>query len=364
MNSNKSKVYPGKEIQHFEKEGMKQIPEMWEDGQRVPLDKKHFEWWYFDAELDDGSVIVIIFGPKPFFDTHFPITPLIVIDYTDPFGKLTREFYLEKDWKENYSSSKEQCDVRIKDNYFIGDLKTYKIKATTKTITAEIKLENLFQPGKRTSNGFLYFQKKAKEKEKYFAWFPSVPFGKVSGTLTINGIKKQIKGHGYHDHNWGNTDPSSLFNHWYWSRTRVGDYVLLACNLVASKKYNYKQMPLTVLFDKTGILTDNDTKVTITQKQTEKHPKTKKMVSNTLEFNFNDEKIKFMLKLHRKKDLVLQSLLLGNSFHLFFNQIGKNPWYHRFLGKSELVIEKDGKKEQHESTVIYELMYFGKNLRL
>ena len=362
MKSSKVKAYLGNEIQHFKKEGMKQIPEMWEDGQRVPLDRNHFEWWYFDAELDDGSVLVIIFGPKPFFDTHFPTRPIVVIDYTDPNGKLIREISFEKNWKENYSSSKEQCEVRIKNNYFIGDLKNYKIKASTKSIDAEISLENLHQTMKRTGNGFLYFQKK--EKEKYFAWFPSVPYGKVAGTLTVNGVKKQIKGYGYHDHNWGNADPSSLFNHWYWSRAHFGDYVLLTGNMVLRKEYNYKQVPYVLLLDKTRVLTDDSRKLTVTYNQTEKHPKTKKMVSNLLEFNYDDNKIKFTLNIQRNKDLVLQNLLMMNSPHLFFNQIGKNPWYHRFLGKAKLVLEKDGKNEQYESTVIYELMYYGKNMRL
>ena len=364
MKSFEPKVYSGNKIQHFEKEGMKQIPEMWEDGQRVPIDKEHFEWWYFDAELDDGSVLVIIFGPKPYFDTHSPTTPLIIIDYTDPKGTTTREFYLEKKWKKNYSSSQGRCEVRIKDNYFIGDLKTYEIKAATKTIVAEIKLENLTQLGKRTDNGFLYFQKNATEKEKYFAWFPSVPFGKVSGSLTINGKKRQITGHGYHDHNWGNADPSSLFNHWYWARTRIGDYILLTGNLVTKKEYNFKQKPFVLLLDKKNILASDPEKLTVSYKQTEKHPKSKKMVSNLLAFNYDDDKIKFTLNLQRNKDLVLQSLLLGNSPHLFLKQIGKNPWYHRFVGKAELVLEKDGKKEHCESTVIYELMYFGKNFRM
>ncbi|MHA1463446.1 MAG: hypothetical protein ACTSQ0_10315 [Candidatus Heimdallarchaeota archaeon] len=77
------------------------------------------------------------------------------------------------------------------------------------------------------------------------------------------------------------------------------------------------------------------------------------MVSNLLEFNYEDDKIKFKMNLLRNKDLVLQSLLLGNSPHLLFNQIGKNPWYHRFLGKAELTLEKDSKKEHYGSTVIY-----------
>ncbi|MBN1327838.1 MAG: hypothetical protein JXA54_00060 [Candidatus Heimdallarchaeota archaeon] len=361
MKFNNSKVYLGNDLEHFEKEGMKNIPESWEDGQRVPIDRRHFEWWYFDAELDDGSILVIIFGPKPFFDTHFPIYPVVVIDYTDPTGKQIQEFYFEKNWKKNYSSSKEKCEVRVKGNYIIGDLKKYKIKAVTKTINVEINLESISPPW-RPGNGFLYFQKKGKSKEKYFAWFPSVPFGKISGKLSINGIQKKVKGYGYHDHNWGNADPSSLFNHWYWSRSHIGNYVLLACDLIAGKDYNFEKMPYLLLLNKKGILADDVSKLSITHYQPEIHPKTKKIVSKAIEFKYDDEKLKFILTLQRKKDLVLQNLILMNSPHLFVNQVGKNPWYHRILGDSKLVLEKDGQKEYYESTVVYELMYYGKNL--
>lgn len=362
MKTNQSKVYAGKEIEHFKKEDMKIIPEVWEDGQRVPLDKHHFEWWYFDVELDDGSVLVIIFGPKPFFDTHFPITPMIAVDYRNPSGKHLQEFYVERNWKKNYSSSKDKCEVRIKDNYFIGDLKNYKIKAKTKTIEAEINLENLSKPW-RPGNGILYFNNGKDKEDKYFAWFPSVPYGKVTGTLTINGVKKQIKGFGYHDHNWGNADPCEIFNHWYWSRSHIGEYILLACNLVARKEYNYQEIPYILLLDKTGLLAEDSEKVQVIKKEPITHPKTKKIVYNNLEFKYDDKKVKFSLELHRKRDLVLQNLILLNSPHLFFNQLGKNPWYHRFIGESKLTLEKDGKKEQFNSTVVYELMFYGKNVK-
>jgi len=361
MTANQSKVYLGTEMEDFEKEGMSIEPELWEDGNRTPYDRHHFEWWYFDAELDDGSVIVIIFGPKPFFDTHFPKFPLIVIDYTDPSGKQIQEGYLEKNRRKNYSNSKEKCDVRISDNYFIGDLKNYKIKAKTKSIEADIALQSLSKPW-RPGNGYLYFKKQEKSEEKYFAWLSAVPYGKVSGTLSINGVERQVKGKGYHDHNWGNADPSSLFHHWYWSRSHFGEYLLLACNLVTRKEYGFEEYPYLLLMDENGVIAEDSTQVNVIKKDPVKHPETKKLIHDTLEFVYNDDELKFSLTLKREKDIVLGNLLRLNSPHLFFRQIGKNPWYHRFLGKSIFEIEMEGKKDHFDSTVVYELMYYGKSL--
>lgn len=356
-----SRVYLGTTSEHFKKEHMQQTPEMWEDGQRAPLDRHHFEWWYFDAELEDGSVIVIIVGPKPFFDTHFRIFPLVTVEYTYPNGEKIRDFYVEKNWKKNYSASKEQCDVQIAQNYFRGDLKTYDIHVQTKNIIATIKLENKSIPW-RPGTGYLYFNKG--EKEKYFSWFPSVPYGHVTGEITVKGEMKKVTGRGYHDHNWGNEDPCSLFNHWYWSRSHIGDYILLACDLVPRKEYGALHSPNIALFKKGQLIADDYTKVLVNRSEPIIHPKTKKFVNSELVFLYDDGETKFNLKLERKKDIVLQSLQIMPSLHLFVKQFGKRPYYHRFLGESTLDLEIDNKKEHFKSTVLYELMYYGKNLRV
>jgi len=354
----KNQVYLGITLEDYEKEGMQKKPELWEDGQRTPLDRRHFEWWYFDAELEDGSVIVISFGPKPYFDTHFRIFPIVVVDYTYPNRERIRDIYVERNWRQNYSSSEDECNVIINQNYFRGDLQHYEIYVKTRSIEANLELSNKsisWRPG----TGHLYFLKN--EKENYFAWFPSVPYGIVSGEISIKGETKQVMGRGYHDHNWGNADPSSLFNHWYWSRSHIGEYILLACDLVPKKEYKTPHASYVVLLENDKVIADDYTKVSIRRSTPIIHPKTKKFVNNILTFAYNDENTKFQLILERKQDIVLQNLQLMPSLHLFFNQLGKRPYYHRFLGDSTFTLEREGRKSIYKSTVLYELMYYGKN---
>ncbi len=37
----------------------------WEDGLRSNTDPGTFEWWYFDAQFEDGSTAVIVYATKP-----------------------------------------------------------------------------------------------------------------------------------------------------------------------------------------------------------------------------------------------------------------------------------------------------------
>lgn len=41
------------------------VVEPWEDGYRPAGEKDAFEWWYFDAQFEDGSACVVTFSTKP-----------------------------------------------------------------------------------------------------------------------------------------------------------------------------------------------------------------------------------------------------------------------------------------------------------
>ena len=58
----------------------------WEDGFRTQGARGTFEWWYFDAHLDDGSKLVVVFSTRDFSDLNQPLSPGIRIDLTLPDG--------------------------------------------------------------------------------------------------------------------------------------------------------------------------------------------------------------------------------------------------------------------------------------
>jgi len=73
------------------REGLKAgIVEEWEDGYRTASQPDAFEWWYFDAQLDGGWTVVIVYSTKPMTKPRGPLKPTVQIILHDPEGKRRR----------------------------------------------------------------------------------------------------------------------------------------------------------------------------------------------------------------------------------------------------------------------------------
>src|SRR6202041_3457512 len=96
------------------------------------------EWWYFDAHLDDGATVVVVFCTKPIVNPNSPLAQRVMINITLPDGRNFEK--LLDAGPELFSASKSSCDVRIGTNRFVGDLNSYQIRATIEEISVDIEL--------------------------------------------------------------------------------------------------------------------------------------------------------------------------------------------------------------------------------
>jgi predicted secreted hydrolase len=171
---------------------------LWEDGRRSDGSPGTYEWWYFDAHLDDGAKLVVVFLTKEFTALKKPLSPVIRIDLTLPDGTAVQK--VVELAAETFSASTETCDVRIGDNAFAGDLHTYTIRARVEDVEIDITLTGQV-PAWCPETGHWLF---GEEGDHYFAWLPSVPQGRVEATYRMGGNSRTVTGVGYQDHNWGN----------------------------------------------------------------------------------------------------------------------------------------------------------------
>ena len=94
-----------------------------------------------------------------------------------------------------------------------------------------------------------------KAEEDFFAWLAAVPDGDINVKLYIDGKETQLKGDGYHDHNWGNTPLQRLFDGWVWFRGKTENHTLIASELYTSDERGGYDIPiLYVANEKDGVI--------------------------------------------------------------------------------------------------------------
>lgn len=100
--------------------------EMWEDGIRNDDEPGKNEVWYFDANFDDGSKVIIGFRPCTASGmSEKGFSPNLNLDITRPDGTTTQEFAFAT--PEDSYMSKEKCEVHYGKDWCMGDFKDYDI---------------------------------------------------------------------------------------------------------------------------------------------------------------------------------------------------------------------------------------------
>ena len=322
--------------------------EQWEDGSRINDDNGLFEWWYFDAELDDGSVLVTYFYKVHFLKDQF----FIGLNYTSPNGENTFEMtYFDKS---DVSFSSDSCDVKMGLNVFKGDLKNYKILLNPKDFGGfgmEVNLNSNSEPY-RPQDGIL------KAGEDYFAWLAAVPAGNVTGTISQNGKTRSISGKGYHDHNWGNTPLQQLFNSWTWFRGIAGPYTVIVAELNVVDSRGGFDVPILYVSDENGVIVD---KFGNKELQTMKSNLIKNFYPKKNEPQFSEFTISSLndISVRIKGGQVIDNIELFKRMKMpfplrwGFQLTDIDPFYTRF--SSELIIDING-QQTHQGTGVLEIM--------
>lgn len=359
----KPKVFLASSDDYYKKLGLsKSTIEPWEDGMRTSGKKGTYEWWYFDATLDDGSTLIINFYTKSPIRTNRPLEPTIIFELNRPDGSII--YKKLKVSSNDFFASKEGCNVRISSNTFNGNLKDYTIHVDIEEIKADINLHGII-PSWRPNTGYAIFQQK---EEHYFAWLPAVPLGKVDGSISISGKDQLVTGVGYHDHNWGDYSMLKLIHNWYWGRAQIGNYSIIAANIVSLDKYDNMQQPIFMLARNGNIVVDDFTKVKFSLDSVYTDSFTGKPVANIITYDYNDGQSHYRITFKREKNLTSMKLIdrLHGVKHFIAKLKKFDGAYIRCSGQVTLErIEGDKIVERVvEKSAIWEIMYLGHTLNI
>ncbi|HEY6781599.1 MAG TPA: hydroxyneurosporene dehydrogenase [Candidatus Dormibacteraeota bacterium] len=330
--------------------------EPWEDGARTDDSAGTYEWWYFDAHLDDGAKLVIAFLNKDLAQPQKPLSPLLRIDLDLPDGQRFEKLvdFPASAW----SAAKDHADVRLGDNRFTGDLHTYRIQATADGMSVDVTLTGQI-PAWRPATGYMVF---GEHRSLEFAWLPAVPQGAVRLTYTVAGEEHETTGIGYHDHNWGNVGLMKVVHDWYWARGQAGPYSVIASYITSAKPYGFVPIPIFMLARDNAVIGDDPVNVVFEREGIYTDATTGKPVATTTRYTYKDGEDRYVVSFTRKRDLSLNRMIDGvKGLKRFAARLaGFDGAYLRFAGDIEVSHHRGSEMvETHKNEAIWELMYFG-----
>jgi hypothetical protein len=277
----------------------------WEDGARTDDRPGTYEWWYFDAHLEDGTKLVVVFMDKDLATPGKPLEPTIRLNLDLADGRSFEKFVTFD--PALWSSARDHADVRIGENRFTGDLHTYRITATVDEIAVDITLEGEV-PAWRPETGYMLF---GEDRMLEFAWLPSVPQGKVTATYSIGDERHEATGSGYHDHTWGNDAMMDIIHDWYWARGQAGPYSVIASYITAHEKYDYVAIPVFMLARDGVLIGDDPSLLKFEALAPFIDSVTRKPVANITRYTYSTDEERYVVTFTRHRDLSRNRMIEG-----------------------------------------------------
>ncbi|MCK5150378.1 MAG: hypothetical protein KAQ65_00995 [Candidatus Thorarchaeota archaeon] len=326
-----------------------------DDALHIEVGKKGmYEWWYFDAHLDNGSTIVAFFyaaNPNPGPTDGKAGVELTILR---PDGRKTQRFI--KYDKSQFSASREKADVKIGKNYLKvdydkGDLPVYEIFLDEEeigfhlTYTAEV---NGWKPG----DGHAHFKDKG-----YFAWVIPFPKAKVEGTVRDGETTMNVTGVGYHDHNWLNFPFPRMIEHWMWGRIYSDNftvsYAYIRCNKAVD---NHAIKTLMLAKGKDVILSTGE--FDFTPEDYEFNEKAGHYYPNSVTIRVPD-KFETVLKVGR----IFEAEDMLDNFSPVLRFLAKNllrlkPGYFRLDSNFTLSVNHEGQTYEEQGSTLHEIVAF------
>lgn len=347
----------------YQRLGLKRhVVEPWEDSCRINGEPGTYEWWYFDSHLNDGANLVLAIHSKDDMNpgvAHF--APYTTFEFNTPDGRSFSEQV--NSTPEEFTYTKDHCDIHAGKNYFVGDLNEYHIHFENDHITCDVTLKSTL-PAWRPETGHWIFG----DEKTYWAWLPAVPQGDVIADITIDGEEFHYTGNGYHDHNWSNVSMPDIFHDWYWGRAKIGDYTLVSAYITCEKKYGYVPTPVYMLVDPDGRLYDNADNLSFEVTDVNVDEATGKPFHNNICYDYKDTEngIRFRITYQRENTIVSRKLIeqLPAKMRPLIAATGFDGAYLRFTGN--IVLEKYANNELVEklsNPALWEMMYFGKTIK-
>jgi hypothetical protein len=306
------------------------------------------EWWYFDARLDNGYTVVGFFRAK---HERTGKTGVEITIYKPDGEKIQNVIdYSHSD----LSASRDIPDVKIGNNYIKVDfsnkeLPIYEIFIDEGEYGLHLKYTATVH-GWKPGNGYIEFG-----KSNHFGWIIALPRANVEGTIKVNNETIEVKGIGYHDHNWLNFNFAMIIDYWYWGRIYSENFTVIFAYIKCNKRMDNYPIQVLMIAEKEKVFLSAG-EYEMFQDDFEYNDKAKNSHPKLLKFNFgNNNEITLNVQDIIDSDNLLYELGPITRF-LAKNLLKLKPGYFRLNSKFQLNLQIDGKTYVEKGTTLHEMV--------
>ena len=325
-----------------------------ENGVNREASKSKFygEWWYFDARLEDGHVVVGFLQASELMTRK----PGIEIHVYKPSGEKLS--VVKKFPASELRTSEEKCDVWVGKNHCYvewpeeGDLPTHHLYISEDGMELDLTFASEV-PGWKPGKGKTRYGDRG-----YFGWVVPIPRAKVEGTVKFEGQTLQARGIGYHDHNVITADARRIISWWYWGRLYTDDFTLLYAFVRTQKRFgNVASKPLMLAYKDKVILSSGEMRVTesdVTFNET-----ANRTYPARLEMEIPDQVyLRFDVKrIIDCNDLLkeMNPIVMNAAVRWLVNRIMRPGWF-RFESDFTLRVQHEGRNFEETGTTLHEMV--------
>jgi len=315
--------------------------------------KGMYEWWYFDAHFDNGYTLVVFFhasNPNPGLAGKTGMEIILL----RPDGVRTQKFIPYK--KSQFTAAQDKPEVTIGRNtlrvvQINGELPVYRIDVEEAGLGCQLVYHaevNGWKPG----TGLSHFGNLG-----FFGWV--IPFARASveGTITDGDNTFQVKGIGYHDHNWLNFPFQSIIQYWMWGRVYSENFTAAYAYIQCNEKVDDHVVKVLMLADGKDVVLSTG-EFDFFKDDFEYNSKAKYAFPRQITILAHD-KLKTTLRMNR----ILEAQDMLENFNpalrlLAKRVLGIQPGYFRLESDFELEVTRDGRSVKENGRTLHEIVLF------
>ena len=325
-----------------------------DDGLHIDMGRKGlYEWWYFDAHLENGYIVVIFFhasNPNPGLQGKTGMEIVIL----RPDGHRVQKFFPYS--RSQFRASQDKPEVTIGQNTLRveqveGQLPVYEIKVEEEDMGCQLRYTaqvNGWKPGAGVSQfGNL----------GHFGWV--IPFARasVTGTITDGEETIPVSGIGYHDHNWLNFPFQSIIEYWMWGRVYSESFTVSYAYIQCNKKVDRHTVQVLMLAEGEQVILSTG-EYEFIQDAFEYNPTAKHRFPKEISIRIPNQ-----LDINLKMKVILEAQDMLDNFNPFLRFIAKNflrikPGYFRLVSDFKVEVTREGELKSESGTTLHEIVLF------